>query len=233
MEEVPQYPHPTLIHDGLGSEYIVIKNNILPTENNSINNNEIKSGILSNLLPKNDFKIRIKQEQTKISGVQPTDNYSDYNKSNEYSLLIMFSLLGGLLLISSFDLISMYLSIELQSFALYILACLFKDKLSSTSAGLKYFLLGGLSSCLILFGSGILFSYTGTTSLETLNYIITVYFNDNVVLTISELFLNDNIYTMINLKAYSISIILICVGFLFKIAAAPFHNWSFGLFVYL
>ena len=61
----------------------------------------------------------------------------------KYSLIILFSTLGSLLLISSSDLLSMYLSIELQSFGVYILATLFRDSKSATSAGLKYFLLGG------------------------------------------------------------------------------------------
>jgi NADH-ubiquinone oxidoreductase chain 2 len=84
--------------------------------------------------------------------------YNYYSKSNkslesystDYSIIVLFSILGSSLLISSFDLISVYLSIELQSFGLYILATLYRNSESSTSAGLKYFLLGGLSSCLIV-----------------------------------------------------------------------------------
>jgi NADH-ubiquinone oxidoreductase chain 2 len=82
-------------------------------------------------------------------------NYNYYSKSIEsystdYSIIVLFSILGSSLLISSFDFISVYLSIELQSFGLYILATLYRNSESSTSAGLKYFLLGGLSSCLIV-----------------------------------------------------------------------------------
>ena len=91
---------------------------------------------------------------------------------DQYSLIALFSILGGSLLMSSLDLLSMYLSIELQSFALYILATLNKDKLSSTSAGLKYFLLGSLSSCFILLGSAIIYSYTGLTQFEAINALI-------------------------------------------------------------
>jgi len=71
-------------------------------------------------------------------------------ESREYSLIALFSSLGGSLLLSSGDLLSMYLSIELQSFGLYILATIYRESGSATSAGLKYFLLGGLSSCLIV-----------------------------------------------------------------------------------
>ena len=68
----------------------------------------------------------------------------------KYSLVVLFSTLGSLLLISSSDLLSMYLSIELQSFGVYLLATLFRESKLATNAGLKYFLLVGLSSCIIL-----------------------------------------------------------------------------------
>ena len=86
----------------------------------------------------------------------------------KYSLIILFSTLGSILLISSADLLSMYLSIELQSFGVYILATLFRDSKLATSAGLKYFLLGGFSSCLILLGSALVYSYTGLTNLDSI-----------------------------------------------------------------
>src|ERR1700712_1444611 len=98
------------------------------------------------------------------------------NLEEEYCLIVLFSLLGALFLVNSSDLLSMYLSIELQSFGLYILASLYKDKLSATSAGLKYFLLGGLSSCIILLGCGLIYSYTGLTNLESIYNFISVYY---------------------------------------------------------
>jgi NADH:ubiquinone oxidoreductase subunit 2 (subunit N) len=128
----------------------------------------------------------------------------------DYSLVVLFSSLGSSLLISSYDLISIYLSIELQSFGLYVLSTLYREKESSTSAGLKYFLLGGLSSCIILLGTGIIYSYTGTTNLESL-YII------NSVTGVSRLYI---------IQGISLGLSLIFIGFLFKIAAAPLHNWS-------
>nr|YP_009710601.1 NADH dehydrogenase subunit 2 [Amanita bisporigera]QFZ98550.1 NADH dehydrogenase subunit 2 [Amanita bisporigera] len=128
--------------------------------------------------------------------------------STDYSLIVLFSTLGSCLLISCSDLISMYLSIELQSFGLYILSTLYRYSESSTSAGLKYFLLGGLSSCIILLGSGLIYAYTGLTNFESIYSLI----------SISE-------YNHI-LQGLSLGLILILVGFLFKIAAAPLHNWS-------
>ena len=127
---------------------------------------------------------------------------------DKYSLIILFSTLGSLLLLSSADLLSMYLSIELQSFGVYILATLFRDSKLATSAGLKYFLLGGFSSCLILLGSGLVYSYTGLTNLESIYSLISV--SNNTSLT----------------QGLTLGLIIIIIGFLFKIAAAPLHNWA-------
>jgi NADH-ubiquinone oxidoreductase chain 2 len=130
------------------------------------------------------------------------------NNSSEYCLIVLFSTLGASLLMSSSDLISMYLSIELQSFGLYILSTLHKDSESSTSAGLKYFLLGGLSSCLILLGSGLIYAFTGLTNFDSIYSIISVSEFNYII------------------QGLSLGLILIIVGFLFKISAAPLHNWS-------
>src|SRR6266511_3239375 len=100
--------------------------------------------------------------------------------STDYSLVVLFSSLGSSLLLSSYDLISVYLSIELQSFGLYVLSTLYRNSESSTSAGLKYFLLGGLSSCIILLGTGIIYSYTVTTNLEY-SYIINIFVYNNII----------------------------------------------------
>jgi NADH-ubiquinone oxidoreductase chain 2 len=108
----------------------------------------------------------------------------------------------------------MYLSIELQSFGLYVLSTLYRDSESSTKAGLKYFLLGGLSSCLILLGAGLIYAYTGLTNFESIYSLISVIG--------SPLFIGPlNI-----LQGLYLGLILIIIGFLFKISAAPLHNWS-------
>jgi len=148
---------------------------------------------------------------------------NDSNYPINYSIITLFCTLGASLLISCSDLISMYLSIELQSFSLYVLSTLYKNSEKSTSAGLKYFLLGALSSCLILFGAGLIYAYTGLTNLESIYSFLSVYsieINNNLVQTIYP-FLSEA-------EGYSGSIFLgfifIFVGFLFKISAAPFHN---------
>jgi NADH-ubiquinone oxidoreductase chain 2 len=144
---------------------------------------------------------------TKVNKVKYylTDKYS-----TDYSLIILFSSLGSSLLITSYDLISLYLSIELQSFGLYVLSTLYRNSESSTKSGLKYFLLGGLSSAIILLGSGIVYSYTGTTNFESIYILNSI--ND----------LNTEYF----LQGLTLGLLLIFIGFLFKIAAAPLHNWS-------
>ena len=96
--------------------------------------------------------------------------------SINYSIIVLFSSLGASLLMSCSDLISMYLSIELQSFSLYVLSTLYRDSESSTSAGLKYFLIGALASCLILFGSGLLYAYTGLTNFDSIYSLVSIYY---------------------------------------------------------
>ena len=143
----------------------------------------------------------------------------------DYALVIVFALCGSVFLMSTGDLISIFLSIELQSYGLYILCSLYRDSESSTASALTYFLLGGLSSCFILLGSAFLYANSGTTNLDNL-YIITsiseIQGNNYVSLslnTVSTLYLYQPYY-------FHIALIIIAVGFLFKISAAPFHFWS-------
>lgn len=133
----------------------------------------------------------------------------------DYSLIVLFSVLGSSFLISSSDLISLYLSIELQSFGLYVLSTLYKNNESSTRAGLKYFLLGGLSSCIILLGMGLIYSYSGLTNLEL------IYSLNNGLTNLSGY--NTNSFAS-ELTGLNVGFSLIFIGFLFKIAAAPLHN---------
>lgn len=144
----------------------------------------------------------------------------------DYSLIVLFSSLGSCLLISSFDLISLYISIELQSFGLYVLSTLYRDSESSTKAGLKYFLLGGLSSSIILLGCGIIYSYTGLTNFESIYSIIST--SNSIIYSAQPLLANNTISLSYGtaIHGLSLGLILIFVGFLFKIAAAPLHNWS-------
>jgi NADH-ubiquinone oxidoreductase chain 2 len=128
----------------------------------------------------------------------------------EYPLILLFIIIGAVFLISSNDIVSIFLSIELQSYGLYLLSTIYRNSESATSAGLTYFLLGGLSSCFILLGLSLLYANSGITNLEGY-YVLT---------NISDI-LKDNYKNIINF-----SLILVSVGFLFKIGAAPFHFWS-------
>jgi NADH-ubiquinone oxidoreductase chain 2 len=164
-----------------------------------------------------------KHQESSSFGSSLTINNLNIVKSDHYSLIAIFSILGGSLLMSSLDLLSMYLSLELQSFSLYILATLNKDKLSATSAGLKYFLLGGLSSCFILLGAAIIYSYTGLTQLESIHALISTPCIPNSV----EGGITSQFGLTLDLnRAFTIGLVIILIGFLFKVSAAPFYHWA-------
>jgi NADH-ubiquinone oxidoreductase chain 2 len=135
----------------------------------------------------------------------------------EYPLILLFIITGATFLISSSDIVSIFLSIELQSYGLYLLSTIYRDSELATSAGLTYFLLGGLSSCFILLGTSLLYSNSGTTSLEGF-YIIS---------SLTDL-ANDStsVLTWYKTNYLNFSLLIMSVGFLFKISAAPFHFWS-------
>ncbi|PIA12829.1 hypothetical protein COEREDRAFT_18918, partial [Coemansia reversa NRRL 1564] len=149
-------------------------------------------------------------------------------KSSEYNLLTFLSLLGMIILIESYDLISIFLSIELISFPLYILSSLFnyntsglginKDSQSGIKAGLKYLLLGSFTSTLLLGGLVIIYGSLGLTNLNEIEILI------NIVI------LKDNInkeYLFSSIIPYIIlGYIFILSGLLFKIGSVPFHNWG-------
>jgi NADH-ubiquinone oxidoreductase chain 2 len=105
-----------------------------------------------------------------ISGI--IDKMGDHLKIIEYPLIILFIITGAIFLISTNDLVSIFLAIELQSYGLYILSTIYRNSELSTTGGLIYFLLGGLSSCFILLGTGLIYANSGSTSLDNL-YIIT------------------------------------------------------------
>jgi len=129
----------------------------------------------------------------------------------EYYILVLSAILGLLLLISSYDLIIAYIAIEMQSLSFYVLAAFKRNSAFSTEAGLKYFILGAFSSSLILFGSSLIYGFTGTTNFGDLSSIL-IGVNSINVLSGS--------------RILEVAIIFLGVGLLFKLAAAPFHMWS-------
>ena len=84
----------------------------------------------------------------------------------EYPLLIGLAVVGMMMMVSAGDLMSLYMGIELQSLALYVIAAFNRDSIRSTEAGLKYFVLGALSSGLLLYGASLIYGYSGTTNFD-------------------------------------------------------------------
>jgi len=138
----------------------------------------------------------------------------EHLKIIEYPLILLFIISGTVFLISTNDLVSIFISIELQSYGLYLLSTIYRNSELSTTGGIIYFLLGGLSSCFILLGTSLLYANSGTTSLDGL-YIIT---------SISDVNNNSDFWY----KPYYVnfSLLIFSIGFLFKVSAAPFHFWS-------
>lgn len=122
----------------------------------------------------------------------------------EFTLLVLLSVLGMMVLISSNDLMVLYMGIELQSLPLYVIAAMQRDSLRSSEAGLKYFLLGALSSGLLLYGISLIYGFTGAT-----NYVD----------------IADALSSSVSSGAV-IGIIFVIAGTAFKISAAPFHMWT-------
>ena len=134
-----------------------------------------------------------------------SQNYIKENNINyfEYSIILLLSILGMFVMISSNDLILFYLGLELQSLSLYILASLDRDNLRSNEAGLKYFVLSALASGLLLYGCSLLYGFAGSTNFETINQNID----------------GTNIGQVV-------AMVFILVGLAFKVSAVPFHMWT-------
>ena len=121
----------------------------------------------------------------------------------EYPILVLSSILGMLVMISSNDLILFYVGLELQSLALYVLASFNRDNLKSSESGLKYFVLSALSSGLLLYGCSLIYGFSGSTNFFVIRETLT---QDSYGLTFG--------------------IVFILVGLAFKISAVPFHMWA-------
>tara|TARA_B100001057_G_scaffold456261_1_gene503505 strand:- start:323 stop:1741 length:1419 start_codon:yes stop_codon:yes gene_type:complete len=121
----------------------------------------------------------------------------------EYPILILSSVLGMMIMISSNDLLVFYMGLELQSLALYVLATFNRDQLKSSEAGLKYFVLSALSSGLLLYGCSLIYGFSGSTNFDVIS---------------NQLSSNDYVLTF--------GIVFIIVGLAFKISAVPFHMWA-------
>ena len=129
---------------------------------------------------------------------------NDINKP-EYSLLVLLALVGMMLMISANDLMSLYMAIELQSLPLYVVAAMRTNSLRSSEAGLKYFLLGALSSGMLLYGASLVYGFAGTTSF------------DGIAAAVAR----DDLPVV-----FIIGMVFMVSGIAFKVSAAPFHMWT-------
>ena len=121
----------------------------------------------------------------------------------EYPILIICSILGMMVMISSYDLIVFYIGLELQSLALYVLASFNRDQLKSSESGLKYFVLSALSSGLLLYGCSLIYGFSGSTNFNIIGNLM------------------DSTH-----YGLTFGIVFILVGLAFKISAVPFHMWA-------
>jgi len=127
----------------------------------------------------------------------------------EYPVLTLFATLGMLMMVSANDLISLYVGLELQSLSLYVVAAIRRDSLRSTEAGLKYFVLGALSSGMLLYGCSMIYGFAGTTSFPVLAEILAS--------------VPDGETSPFGLM---IGLVFLIAGLAFKISAVPFHMWT-------
>lgn len=123
----------------------------------------------------------------------------------EFPVLIVLATLGMSMMVSANNLISLYMAIELQSLALYVMASINRDSVRSTEAGLKYFVLGALSSCFLLYGCSLIYGFTGSADFDVLRTIIA-----SSEIELGVLF----------------GLVFVCAALAFKVSAAPFHMWT-------
>jgi NADH-quinone oxidoreductase subunit N len=125
----------------------------------------------------------------------------------EYPVLVLLAVTGMMMMVSANDLIALYLAIELQSLALYVLAAIRRDDVKSSEAGLKYFVLGALSSGMLLYGASLIYGFTGSTSFA-------------VIASVAQS------KAAIGNIGLIVGLVFLLVGLAFKISAVPFHMWT-------
>lgn len=124
----------------------------------------------------------------------------------EYPVLMLFATVGMLMMISANDLISLYIGLELQSLSLYVIAAFRRDYAKSSEAGLKYFVLGALSSGLLLYGSSLIYGFAGTTNFNSLGLLFAQSGSASVGIVVG--------------------IVFVAAALAFKVSAVPFHMWT-------
>ncbi len=122
----------------------------------------------------------------------------------EYTILILLSTIGMMMMCSANELISLYLGVELQSLALYVVAAIHRDNAKASEAGLKYFVLGALSSGMLLYGMSLVYGFTGSVTFPTIAKAVTGGHGSGVM----------------------IGLVFIVAGLAFKMSVVPFHMWT-------
>lgn len=133
----------------------------------------------------------------------------------EYPILMLLSVLGMLVMVSAGSLLTIYMGLELMSLPLYVLASIQRDSTRSTEAGLKYFVLGSLASGMLLFGMSLVYGFAGTVDLTSLS---------NIFLETSAM--TEEGQPMVISMGLLVGLLLMIVGFSFKVSAVPFHMWT-------
>jgi len=127
----------------------------------------------------------------------------------EYAILVLFATLGMLMMVSANNLMSLYVGLEMQSLSLYVIASFHRDDARSTEAGLKYFVLGAVASGMLLYGSSLVYGFSGTTDFDVL----------------AAMFTGDNADAHAPVGLI-VGIVFILAGLSFKVSAVPFHMWT-------
>ena len=136
---------------------------------------------------------------------------TDYNETTgiarfEYPVLVLFAVAGMLVMVSAGDLLALYIGFEIQSITLYVLAAFARNSIRSSEAGLKYFVIGALSSGLLLFGISLVYGFAGTTEFSGIAKTLTIHSPEEL--------------------GSAVGLVFVLVGLAYQISAAPFHMWT-------
>src|SRR6185437_5030656 len=142
------------------------------------------------------------ETQVSLFGLFVADSFGVFMK-----VLVLLATTGMMVMISANDLISLYIGLELQNLALYVIASFQRDQVRSTEAGLKYFVLGALSSGMLLYGASLVYGFAGSTNFDVLA---------------KSLAGGDAGYSI----GIIVGVVVVAVGLAFKVSAVPFHMWT-------
>ena len=188
---------------GLGVLLLIVTGVAVLTTDNAL--------VFDGAFVQDDFARFVKLLVLAGSGVAILLSFDDFKRSGtdrfEVPILALLATVGMMMMVSANDLIALYIGLELQSLALYVLAAIRRDDVRSSEAGMKYFVLGALSSGMLLYGASLLYGFTGTTSFAG----------------IADAVAAPGAATNLGLIA---GLVFLLVGLAFKVSAVPFHMWT-------